>query len=212
VTTLNGSLVRLEPLTLGHTDAMVEALASSPPEHLAMTVVPKAENAAVAAFIQAALDEAATGASVPYATVRLGVDGPDRLVGSTRFLDVQRWDWPVGSRWYGRSTPDVCEIGHTWLTADCVATGVNVEAKLLMLDFAFGTWDVHRVTWKTDARNVASRRAIEALGAAYEGIRRAEKIAADASIRDSAYYSMTRDEWPERRHLLERRLARHLKA
>lgn len=210
MTTLTGTLVRLEPLDLGHAEAFAAALASSPASHFGLTTVPAADPASAAAFIQAALDEAQTGTTVPFATIRLGHDGPDRLVGSTRFLDLQRWPWPPGSAYYGRSTPDVCEIGHTWLTADSVGTGVNVEAKLLMLDFAFDEWDVHRVCWKTDARNVASRRAIEALGASYEGIRRAATIAADLTIRDSAYYSIVREEWPERRQHLLARLARHL--
>jgi RimJ/RimL family protein N-acetyltransferase len=210
VTTLVGSLVRLEPLTLDHAEAFAAALASSPPSHFGLTTVPAPDPASAAAFIQAALEEAATGTSVPFATIRTGHDGPDRLVGSTRFLDIQYWPWPEGSAYHGRTTPDVCEIGHTWLTADTVATGVNVEAKLLMLDLAFGEWDVHRVCWKTDARNVASRRAIEALGATYEGVRRAATIAADATIRDSAYYSIVREEWPERRLRLQARLARHL--
>jgi RimJ/RimL family protein N-acetyltransferase len=88
------------------------------------------------------------------------------------------------------------EIGWTWLAADVQRTGVNTAMKRLMLEYAFDVWQVHRVTLKTDARNTRSRRAIERLGARAEGVRRAHHPAADGTIRDSAYYSILRDEWP----------------
>jgi N-acetyltransferase len=208
VTTLTGRLVRLEPLGPEHTEAALAALASSPQEHFGLGGSPKPDLESVRAWIAAAHVDAVANGSLTFATIRLGE--VERLVGSTRFWQVERWDWPVGSTYYGRTTPDVCEIGHTWVTADSVATGVNVEAKLLMLEHAFDVWDVHRVFWRTDVRNAASRRAIEALGAMFEGVRRADKVGADATVRDSAGYSMIRSEWPKNRLLLERRLARHL--
>ncbi|MDX6204409.1 MAG: N-acetyltransferase [Frankiales bacterium] len=207
MTTLTGKLVRLEPLGPEHAEAAVAALRSSPADYFALGGVPAPDLAAVQSWIAAAQADAATAGSLPFATIRLA---DERLVGSSRFWNVETWSWPEGAAFYGRTTPDVCEIGHTWVTADVSGTGINIEAKLLMLEHAFDVWDVHRVFWRTDVRNEASRRAILALGALFEGVRRADKVGADATIRDSAYYSMIRSEWPAARELLQRRLSRHL--
>jgi RimJ/RimL family protein N-acetyltransferase len=207
VTTLVGKLVRLEPLGLEHAQATVAALQSSPAAWFALGGVPKPDLDSVRAWIAASQEDARANGALPYATIR---QSDDRLVGSTRFWNVETWSWPEGSEFYGRTTPDVCEIGHTWLAADVSGTGINVEAKLLMLEHAFDGWQVHRVFWRTDVRNEASRRAILKLGALFEGVHRADKIGADATVRDSAYYSMLRSEWPASRQLLERRLASHL--
>jgi RimJ/RimL family protein N-acetyltransferase len=83
---------------------------------------------------------------------------------------------------------------------------VNTEAKLLMLRQAFDVWGVHRVTFKTDARNARSRAAIDRLGAVFEGVRRAHVRAVDGTIRDSAYYSIVAVEWPSVRDRLQARL------
>jgi RimJ/RimL family protein N-acetyltransferase len=207
VTTLIGKLVRLEPLGPEHAQVAVEALLSSPADYFALGGGPRPELGAVQSWIAAAQADAEDNGAVPFATIRLR---DERFVGSTRFWQVETWTWPEGAEFYGRTTPDVCEIGHTWVTADTAGTGINIEAKLLMLEHAFGTWDVHRVFWRTDVRNEASRRAILAMGALFEGVRRADKVGADATVRDSAYYSMIRSEWPASRELLLRRLARHL--
>jgi len=103
--------------------------------------------------------------------------------------------------------PSVVEIGSTWLAASVQGTSVNPETKLLMLSHAFDTWRVHRVTFKTDARNEQSRRAIARLGAQFEGIRRAHRIGSDGAIRDSAYFSIVRAEWPAVRDGLLARLS-----
>jgi RimJ/RimL family protein N-acetyltransferase len=207
VTTLTGRLVRLEPLGPQHAEAVVAALTSSPAEHYALGGGPRPDLESVRQWIAAAEADAEANGSLTFATIRLA---DERLVGSSRFWNVETWTWPPGSEFSGRTTPDVCEIGHTWVTADTAGTGINIEAKLLMLEHAFDVWDVHRVFWRTDVRNEASRRAILALGALFEGVRRADKVGADATVRDSAYYSMVRSEWPASRELLERRLARHL--
>jgi hypothetical protein len=98
----------------------------------------------------------------------------------------------------GRELPfTTCEIGATWLAASAQRTSINTEAKLLMLGHAFDVWQVHRVVFKTDARNSRSRAAIERIGGQFEGIRRAHKLASDGTIRDSAYFSILRSDWPE---------------
>ena len=75
-------------------------------------------------------------------------------------------------------------------------TGVNVEAKFLQLQHAFDVWRCRRVEWKTDARNEPSCRALEALGGTFEGIHRNHMLVRDGENRDSAWYSVTGDDWP----------------
>jgi RimJ/RimL family protein N-acetyltransferase len=98
------------------------------------------------------------------------------------------------------------EIGYTWLAASAQRTRCNTEAKFLLLQHAFETWEVHRVTIRTDERNQRSRAAIARLGAHFEGIRRAEKPGADGSVRDSAMFSIIAAEWPAIRARLRERL------
>lgn len=142
-------------------------------------------------------------------------DRADGAIGTTRFLDLDYWTdgdqavvWPPGvGRGEPSGHPDVAEIGSTWLTPAVHGQGHNVEAKLLMLKHAFDVWKVARVTLKTDARNRRSRRAIERLGARFEGIRRAHVKASDGTIRDTAYFSIIADEWPDCRRRIQRRLS-----
>ena len=100
------------------------------------------------------------------------------------------------------------EIGWTWLHPSAWRTGANLEAKLLMLGLAFDELGCMRVEFKTDARNDRSRAALEALGADFEGIFRKHMLMPVTGVRDSAYYSITDDEWPELRERLAALLAR----
>jgi N-acetyltransferase len=188
---LRGRVVRLVPLSLDHVPALVAA-ANEGRATYDFTLVPDRTDT-MAAYVALALDEQQTGRTVPYATFER-----DRVVGSTRFLDLEYWQSP--------SVPSVAEIGSTWLAASAQRTGVNTEAKYLMLSHAFETWQVHRVTFKTDARNERSRRAIERIGAQFEGVRRGHRLATDGTIRDSAYYSIVASEWPEVKQRLRARL------
>jgi RimJ/RimL family protein N-acetyltransferase len=129
---------------------------------------------------------------LPYAT--LAADGT--VLGSTRFLNLEYWRWPQERRPRPADEPDAAEIGATWLTGPARRTGVNREAKLLMLTLAFEQWQLSRVNLRTDARNTRSRAAIEGLGARLDGILRADKPASDGGIRDSAAYSILAAEWP----------------
>src|SRR5262249_57372750 len=95
-----------------------------------------------------------------------------------------------------RQTPDVCEIGYTWLTRSAIRTPANTEAKFLMLRHAFEVWQVFRVCLHTDARNQRSRAAFERIGAQFEGILRAYRLAIDYIPRNSARYSIVAAEWP----------------
>lgn len=109
-----------------------------------------------------------------FAVVR-ATDG--RVVGSTRFLELDYWQgplvWPAvpGVPFGDPATaiPDAAEIGNTWLSPGAQGTGINTEAKLLMLRHAFETWGVRRISLRADARNGRSRAAMERLGFTCEG-------------------------------------------
>ena len=148
---------------------------------------------AAKSYIDTALAWQNAGSAVPFATVRVG-DGV--IVGSTRFWNLERWAWPKGHPRSGREFPDACEIGYTWLTRSAIRTAANTEAKLLMLTHAFETWQVLRVCFHTDVRNLRSRAALERIGGQFEGILRAHRMAADYIARDSVRYSIVEAEWP----------------
>ncbi|MFL5437901.1 MAG: GNAT family N-acetyltransferase [Myxococcales bacterium] len=198
--TLSGTHVRLEPLSLQHLDDLV-GVARGPRETYRLTFVPEGPEA-MRTYIQTALSLRDAGAAVPFATVRLA-DG--RVVGSTRFGNLEYWAWPAGAR-SPPAPPDAVEIGWTWLAADAQRTAINTEAKLLMLAHAFERWHVRRVNLRTDARNVRSRTAIERLGAKLDGILRAHMPAADGGVRDTASYSIVAEEWPAAKERLSKKL------
>lgn len=150
------------------------------------------------------------GSATPGAGRRVvGRDGgrAGRVVGSTRFDDIAAWTWPAGHTHERSGVPDAVEIGGTWLASSARRTVVNTEAKYLMLVHAFEVWRVHRVRLRTDVRNEVSRRAIERIGARFEGVLRADRPGADGTVRDSALFSVVAAEWPGVRAQLEERLA-----
>src|SRR6059036_3560078 len=199
---LEGRHVRLEPLTPGHAGALAAA-ACGPRESYALTTVPEGEPGALR-YIETALRDQEAGRSLPFATVARPTG---RVVGSTRFLNIEFWAWPPGHALQrGEDVPDVAEIGATWLAATAQRTPINTEAKLLMLTHAFEEWRVHRVSLMTDARNERSRNAILRLGARFDGILRAQRPASDGGIRDTAAFSILESEWPMIRRQLQSRL------
>ena len=209
---LEGAGVRLEPLTTGHAAALAAAAAAAEERgSFGYTWVPDGL-ADGERYVQQALAGRDRGRAVPFTVRRLA---DQRVVGSTRFLDLDVFGWPspwppgvsAGPEPSAGRPPSVAEIGSTWYAASAQRTGVNAACKLLMLTHAFDVWEILRVTLKTDARNAASRGAIERLGAQYEGVRRAHFPAQDGGIRDTAYYSVIASEWPEVRAGLRRRLA-----
>jgi RimJ/RimL family protein N-acetyltransferase len=201
--TLSDSVVTLRPLSMDDLDALW-AIASGPRDTYALTSVPSSLEA-TRAFVETALGEQARGVSLPFATC----DTPSgRVVGSTRFMNIERWVWRVPTTLQrAPELADAVEIGSTWLAPDRQRTATNTHAKLLMLMHAFEVWQVRRVTLKTDARNTRSRRAIERLGAKPDGVLRAHMPAFDGAVRDTAFYSIVADEWPQVKESLLRRAA-----
>jgi RimJ/RimL family protein N-acetyltransferase len=186
--TLEGRIVRLEPLSESHEDGLWAA-ARDPRTWRWLSVVQPQTRSEWSAWFAQALAEAEAGRELPLVTLC-----HEEIVGSTRFLALRPEHRSV-------------EIGWTWLHPDAWGTGANVEAKLLQLRHAFETWGCRRVELKTDALNDRSRRALEALGATFEGIHRKHMLVREGESRDSAWYSVVDDEWPAVRARLEARLA-----
>jgi N-acetyltransferase len=198
--TLVGRHVRLEPLDLDHADALLAAANASRTTY-AFTIVPGSRTG-MEAYIITALAEQDQGQSIPF-VVR---DHAGTIVGSTRFMVIEHWQWPGEPPAPVPDGPDAVEIGCTWYAERVQRTALNTEAKLLLCSHAFERWRVRRVTWKTDERNARSRAAIERIGARFDGVLRANRAGADNVVRSTAFYSMLAEEWPEARRALVRRL------
>lgn len=199
---LEGRHVRLEPLGVGHARDLLAA-ASGPRQTYGFSTVP-ADEPSMVGYIEAALRDQDAGRALPFATVATATG---RVVGSTRFGNIEFWAWPPGNlNQRGEDCPDVAEIGWTWLAASAQRTSINTEVKFLMLAHAFEKWQVHRVSFMTDARNERSRRAILRLGARFDGVLRAARPASDGGIRDTAAFSILENEWPAVKTQLQSRL------
>jgi RimJ/RimL family protein N-acetyltransferase len=185
---LKGSLVVVEPLQADHEDGLFRVAQDM--DWRWMPVDASASRKAFRTWLEDALARAESGLDVPFVT--LAAEGGSPL-GSTRYLNL-------------RPEHRGLEIGWTWLRASAWGSGANVEAKLLMLEHAFGRHGCIRVEFKTDARNERSRRALEALPARFEGIFAKHMLVQGGQVRDSAWYAITDDQWPAVRTNLERRL------
>ena len=131
-----------------------------------------------------------------YASIQLGFAHylDDVLVGHTSYGNDRPWD-------------RVVEIGNTWLVPEAWSTGANAEAKFLLLGHAFEDEGYLRVEFKTEATNERSRAALAALPAEFEGIFRKHMLVRGGERRDSAWYAVIDDDWPQVKANLLRRLA-----
>jgi RimJ/RimL family protein N-acetyltransferase len=186
--TLEGRLVRLEPLALSHLDALCAV--GLDPELWRLTVSKIATRDDMRRYVEAALEAQRDGTSVAFATAWRATG---QVIGSTRFGNAALEHRRV-------------EIGWTWLARPWQRSGANAEAKYLMLRHAFEVWRMVRVELKTSALNHQSRGAMRKLGAVEEGVLRRHMINEDGSPRDSVFYSILDDEWPTVKRGLEDRL------
>jgi RimJ/RimL family protein N-acetyltransferase len=186
---LEGEIVVLEPLGEEHVEELWEA-AQAREIWAWLADLDKRER--FDRWLELTFEAIEEGREGPFAT-RLLSSGT--VAGSSRYLNV-------------RPADRVVEIGWTWLHPSAWRTGANVEAKLLMLEHAFERMGCVRVEFKTDARNERSRAALAALPAQFEGVLRNHMIVPDVGQRDSAYFSVIDEEWPEVRANLRRRLDR----
>ena len=184
--TPTGQIITLEPLVQEHFDVLREIAR----DESSWTYGPVNRDLDYDSFFQSSISANAVGTALVY-VVRQRDDLS--VVGCTRFMDIVASHKRV-------------EIGTTWYVAEARGTGVNPEAKLLLLGYAFSR-GANRVEFKTDARNVASRAALLKMGAKQEGVLRRHLINWDGFVRDSVYFSVLSEEWPEVRSGLEKRLA-----
>jgi N-acetyltransferase len=190
--TLEGTLVRVEPLVAAH-EAGLRQAAADPQIWRWLPLDASASEEQFERWFSEALAEIAAGTEAAFVIVdRVS----DAVVGSTRYCALSPEHRGL-------------EIGWTWLAPGAWRTGVNVETKLLLLGYAFDALGCVRLELKTDARNERSRAAIEGIGARFEGILRQHRVLADGTLRDSAYYSVLDSEWPAVAAGLRGRLALH---
>lgn len=183
--TLERGRVRLEPFAEHHRDALA-ALADADPELFRHIPFPVAKLGYSAWFDMLREDQAA-GRSIPHA-----VFADNRIVGQSCYLNIRPRDAGV-------------EIGSTWYARAAQGTFVNPSCKLLLIGNAFEQ-GAERVELKTDALNQHSRAAMLKMGAAFEGIHRKHMRRADGSLRDTAWFSVIREDWPAMREGLEARV------
>lgn len=185
---LEGSHVRLEPLSLKHLDGLCAV--GLEPDLWRWTPNQVLDQDDMRAYVESALEDERCGLSQPFATV---LKETGQAVGSTRYLNIDMKNRRV-------------EIGATWVGRPWQRTAVNTEAKYLMLGHAFETLDCVRVELKTDALNERSRNAILRLGAKEEGRLRRHVVTYTGRIRDTVYFSILDDEWPAVKARLQAKL------
>jgi len=188
--TLVGQNIELRPLRLEHKQALLEAAADGELWNLKVTAVPGPET--IDEYISTAMAGREAGTVMPFIIMQRETG---RVVGSTRFWKID----PVNRK---------LEIGHTWLSASVQRSGVNTEAKFLLLTYAFEVMNSVRVQFTTDELNGKSRAAILRIGAKQEGIVRHERIMPDGRKRNSARFSIIDCEWPEVKARLQQKMMR----
>jgi N-acetyltransferase len=189
---LEGSIVRLEALEPGHQAALAEAAADAEIWTWMDRTIPS-ELGAFSSWFSERLEASRAGREWCFATLSAASGA---VIGSSSFLAI-------------RTEHEGLEIGWTWLVPSAWRSGANLEAKLLMLRLAFDELGCMRVEFKTDSRNERSRAALAALPATFEGVFRKHMLMRGIGVRDSAYYSITDEEWPGVRANLDARLSAH---
>ena len=188
--TLEGSVVRLEPLRREHEQLFWDAARNDLEDIFRWIPYSMRTPEDFRKLVDKAFAEQDRGESVVFATVERG---SGRIIGSTRFMNIDRANRRV-------------EIGSTWIAPEWQRTAVNTEAKYLMLRHAFEVWGCMRLELKTDALNQKSRNAILRIGAKEEGTLRRHLVTWSGRLRDTVYFSILDDEWPEAKRRLEARL------
>lgn len=189
--TLEGSIVRLEPLSAAHLDGLAEV--AFEPAIWRWTLARPVDIDSLRSWLESAVANAEAGIERPFATLDARTGKP---IGSTRFMSI---------------VPDHrrLEIGWTWVASAWQRRGANQEAKYLQLRHAFEDLEANRVEFKTDASNEKANPALLAIGATFEGTFRNHMVMPDQRLRHSNYYSVTVEDWPAAKARLEERLARY---
>ena len=188
--TLEGRLVRLEPLSQDHVPGLAEV--GLDPAIWRWTIARPQSLDDLRDWAAATIAARDAGSELPFATIELATGRP---IGSSRYLNIAMDHLRL-------------EIGWTWVAPPWQRSGANREAKLLMLTHAFETLGCRRVEFKTDSNNEPSRTALLGIGASFEGIFRKHIVMPGGGVRHSAYYSVIDDEWPAVKVRLEESMRR----
>ena len=170
-------MVKLIPLTKDYRDALIVAASDGELWNLWYTSVPS-ENT-VDDYINCALAEKQAGRALAFVVIDKSTN---QIIGSTRYCNA--------------INNNRLEIGYTWYAKSIQRTGINTETKYLLLSHAFEQLKCIAVEFRTNWHNLPSRTAIARLGAKQDGILRNHMIDADGSYRDTAVFSITKEEWP----------------
>ena len=190
--TLTGRHVRLAPLEVAHAEALRAAAADGALWTIPYTSVPGPEAGTMEAYVAAALSQRDAGTAVPFVVH----DARGRVVGTTRYYDLDA------------AVPRL-KIGYTWYAASAQRTGLNTEAKRLLLGHAFDALGCACVALETSHLNLRSQAAIARLGAKRDGVLRAHQRHKDGSLRDTVVFSILADEWHAVRARLDGLLQEH---
>jgi N-acetyltransferase len=185
---LEGSVVRLEPIRREHAELFWEIAKDDLEDIFRWIPYSMRTREDFRKLVDKVFEEQQGGESIAFATVERS---SGRTIGSTRFMNIDRANRRV-------------EIGSTWIAPFWQRSAVNTEAKYLMLRHAFEQWKCIRVELKTDAMNQKSRNAILRIGAKEEGTLRRHFITWTGRVRDTVYFSILDNEWPEVKRRLER--------
>ncbi|WHT40180.1 GNAT family N-acetyltransferase [Myroides sp. mNGS23_01] len=186
---LEGNMVQLIPLELHH----LEELYTLASDKELWRLVPSdcSERETFFTNYTQAIKARAQGLQYPFVIVNKETG---QYMGSTRFFEMYELDKKL-------------EIGWTWITQEYWGTTVNLECKLLLMTYCFEVLQVNRVQLKTKDTNIRSRKAIEKIGGVFEGILRKDKIQADGTTRNAAYYSILDTEWKDVKNKIEMLIA-----
>ncbi|NND16225.1 MAG: GNAT family N-acetyltransferase [Eudoraea sp.] len=176
---LEDQRVRIEPLTVKHVDLLEEVVKTNP-GLLRYSPSFMRDRTDLENYIQKNLSLREEHLKYPFAIFD---NHADAYAGSSSYLRISTKDSHL-------------EIGSTWLGRSFQRSGLNRHMKLLMLQYAFDTLGAIRVAFRTDARNAQSKTAIQAIGGTYEGTLRKHMLMPDGYIRDTACYSILKEEWP----------------
>lgn len=189
VPTLAGRHTTLRPLVAGDLDALVAAAAADRLWDTFYASVAQLKDAD--AWLARTVAEQEAERSLVFAVL----DAGGQVCGTTRLMRMN----PAHRR---------LEIGGTFYATRVQRSGVNTEAKLLLLTHAFDALGCQCVQLRTDSLNRRSQAAIERLGAKRDGVLRGHQIV-DGRLRDSVVYSILDREWPAVRQNLTYLLGRH---
>lgn len=190
--TLEGQVVKLEPLHESHFDALMR-VAQQSPDDFRFTSTPISE-AQKKTYFEYAFSVRDALTAYPWVMIDKKTNA---VAGTTRLYDAN-WNYRH------------CLLGYTWFAKHLFGTAFNVESKYLMLKYAFEELNLIRVQMNSDSRNERSHKAIKALGAVYEGTLRSSQVNKDGFVRDNAIFSLIAEDWLKVKPFLEKRIERKL--